>query len=224
VQNIAPDILVLQNTESLFTCISPPDLAHRVNALGVNSGASHTMAFMSWNVPLRHIKEYDLGNSSKCMLADISVDKERFLIFNVCLKGNFFNRPSQIKKLLGPDLLGRYDMLIPGIVTGDFMDTLWISGHPEFQSRLRRISPPLFRTTFPACCPVLSRDRFYISGGIEVEDIKIDSSVGVRKNFTHLPLIMDMRVHTGESAIRSELKSSGKVGQVLSGSSVFKCN
>lgn len=222
--DVAPDMLALQNTSALLRNISAPNLAQEVNASGVNSGASHTMVFMSWNFPLRQVQEYDLEDGSNCLVADVSVADERFLFFNVRLKGNFFRRPAQIKKLLGSDLLGRYDMLLPAIVGGDFMDTLWISGHPQFQSRLQRISPPLLRTTFPACCPVLSRDRFYTIGGIEVEHIKIDNSACTRKNLTHLPLIMDMHVHTGESVIRTEVEERGKMGQILSGSSVFKCN
>lgn len=222
--DVAPDMLSLQNTSALLSNISAPNLAQEVNASGVNSGGSHTMAFMSWNFPLRQVQEYDLGDGSKCLVADVSVAKERFLFFNVRLKGNFFRRPAQIKRLLGSDLVGRYDMLLPSIVAGDFMDTLWISGHPQFQSRFQRISPTLFRTTYPACCPVLSRDRFYVIGGIEVEHIEIDSSVHTRKNLTHLPLIMDMRVHTGESAIRTKIEPRSKMGQILSGSSVFKCN
>jgi len=217
-------MLALQNTSALFSNISAPNLAQEVKASGVNSGASHTMAFMSWNFSLRQVQEYDLGEGSNCLVADVSVAMERFLFFNVRLKGNFFRRPAQIKKLLGSDLLGRYDMLLPTIVAGDFMDTLWISGHPQFQSRLQRISPALLRTTFPACCPVLSRDRFYAVGGIEVEHVKIDNTPRTRKKLTHLPLIMDMRVHTGKSVIRTEMGVLSKMGQGLSGSSVFKCN
>lgn len=224
VADIAPDMLALQNTSALFSNISAPNLAQEVNASSLNSGASHTMAFMSWNFPLRQVQEYDLGDGSNCLVADVSVDKERFLFFNVRLKGNFFRRPAQIKKLLGSDLLGRYDMLLPAVIAGDFMDTLWISAHPQFQSRFQRISPTLLRTTYPACCPVLSRDRFYAIGGIEVIQVKIDNTARTRKNFTHLPLIMDMRVHTGESVIHTEDGVRGKIGQVFSGSSVFKCN
>ncbi len=222
--DVAPNLLALQNTSALLPSISAPDLAQKVNASGVNSGGSHSMAFMSWNFPLRQIQEYDLGDRSKCLVADVSVDKERFLFFNVCLKGNFFRRPGQIKKLLSPDLLGRYDMLLPTIVAGDFMDTLWISGHPQFQSRFQRISPAILRGTYPACCPILSRDRFYVIGGIEVNNVEIDNSARTRKNLTHLPLIMDISVHTGESAIRTEMKTRGKLDQALSSSSIFKCN
>lgn len=224
VSAIGPDMLALQNTSQIFADTSAPNLAEQLNAAGVNSGGSHSMAFMSWNFPLRQVQEYDLGDGSKCLVADLSVREERFLFFNICLKGNFFHRPAQIKKLLGPDLLGRYDMLLPAVVAGDFMDTLWISGHPQFQSRLKRISPRFFRTTYPACFPVLSRDRFYIIGGIEVEHIEIDNSLSTRKKLNHLPIMMDMRVHTGENIIRTGMETRGKMGQVLSGSSVFKCN
>lgn len=224
VSTVAPDMLALQNTSYLFSNITAPNLAQKVNATGVNSGGSHTMAFMSWNLPLRQVQEYDLGEGSKCLIADMSVNKERFLFFNVRLKGNFFRRPAQIKKLLGSDLLGRYDMLLPAIVAGDFMDTLWISGHPQFQSKLHRISPTLLRTTYPARCPILSRDRFYAIGGIEVENIKIDNSAAVRKSLSHLPLILDMHVHTGKNVIHTEMENRGNMSQILSGSSVFKCN
>ncbi|MGC9518810.1 MAG: endonuclease/exonuclease/phosphatase family protein [Desulfuromonadaceae bacterium] len=224
VSSIAPDLLALQNTSAILKKISAHNLAGEVNASEVNSGSTRCMAFMSWNIPLRQVQEYDLGEGSKCLVADISAARKRFLFFNICLKGNFFRRPVQIRKLLSSDLLGRYDMLLPAVVAGDFMDTLWISSHPQFQSRLKRVSPLLLRTTYPACCPVLSRDRFYTIGNIEVEHIEVDNNASLRKNLTHLPLIMDMRVHTGANVLRTEPESLGKVGRVLSGSSIFKCH
>lgn len=224
IREICPDIVALQNTAHIFSLISAPKLAQKANATGVNSGASHSMAFMSWKVPLKLVQEYDLGAGSNCMVADITLGKERFLFFNVRLRGNFFQRPGQIKKLLSADLLGRYDMLLPTVVAGDFFDTLWITGHPQFQSRLQRISPIFMRATYPACCPVVSRDRFYTIGGIQVERIKIDNSAQIRKKLSHLPLILDMQVDTRGAAVRTEADAHDKLERALSGSSVFKCN
>ncbi|MDD2556945.1 MAG: hypothetical protein RBR43_03475 [Desulfuromonadaceae bacterium] len=221
---INPDFVALQNTAHIFSEIPAAKLAQESNATGVNSGASHSMAFMSWKAPLKQVQEYDLGAGSNCMVADVTLGKERFLLFNVRLKGNFFQRPGQIKKLLSADLLGRYDMLLPSVIAGDFFDTLWVSGHPQFQSRLQRISPTFMRATYPARCPFISRDRFYVIGGIQVERIRIDNSALIRHKLTHLPLIMDMQVNTRGAALRVEIGAHEKLEQVLSGSSIFKCN
>jgi hypothetical protein len=115
-------------------------------------------------------------------------------------------------------------MLLPSVIAGDFFDTLWVSGHPQFQSRLQRISPTFMRATYPARCPFISRDRFYVLGGIQVERIRIDNSALIRRKLTHLPLIMDMQVNTRGAALRAEIGAHEKLEQVLSGSSIFKCN
>ncbi len=224
VSKIRPDFVVLQNTTHLFSAMSAAKLTQEVNATVVNSGASHSLAFMSWKAPLKQVQEYDLGAGSNCMVADVTQGKERFLLFNVRLKGNFFQRPGQIKRLLSPDLLGRYDMLLPTVVAGDFFDTLWVSGHPQFQSRLQRISPVFMRATYPARFPIISRDRFYAIGSIQVEHIRIDNNVQIRKKLSHLPLILDMQVHTRGAVIRAEVEAHDKLERALSGSSVFKCN
>ncbi|MDY0211902.1 MAG: hypothetical protein RBR06_02720 [Desulfuromonadaceae bacterium] len=224
ISQIRPDIVALQNTAHIFSVTPAAKLAQQVTASVVNSGASHTMALMSWKVPLKQVQEYDLGGGSNCMVADVTLGKQRFLFFNVRLRGSFFQRPGQIKKLLSPELLGRYDMLLPAVIAGDFYDTLWVSGHPQFQSRLQRISPIFLRATYPACCPFISRDRFYTIGGIQVEQIRIDSSAQIRKKLTHLPLILDMHVHTRGTAIWTEVKARDKLDRVLSSSSIFKCN
>ncbi len=224
IRDICPDFVALQNTSDIFSVISATELAQQVNAIVVNSGASHSMAFMSWKTPLKQVQEYDIGSESNCMVADVTLGKERFLFFNVRLKGNFFQRPGQIKKLLSEDLLGRYDMLLPTILAGDFFDTLWISGYPQFQRSLQRISPVFMRATYPACCPVISRDRFYKIGGVKVEKIKIDNNKQIREKLTHLPLIVDIEVQTHGVAIEAVPDIHGKLDRVLSSSSVFKCN
>lgn len=213
---VHPDLVTLQNTTDLFTSLSSADLRERLNASSINSGSSHSLAVISFTFPLKHIQEYDLGSGSYCMVADISARAERFLLFNLKLRGNFFNRPAQISKLLGSDLLSRYDMLLPTVVSGDFFDTLWISGHPGFQKSLQRIAPPFIRATYPARFPLLSRDRFYRSGGIRVEQVSIDNNHDIRRNFKHLPLILDMQVMQSGTSIRTEIDETGKMKQVFS--------
>lgn len=204
-----PHLIALQNTNCIPDATDLKFLADQCGYPHIHSGATSTLAFLTSNLTLKQVREYDLGTGASCMTVDVSRENERFLLFNLKMRQGFLHRPQQIKRLLGPDLLQKNDLHLPTLIVGDFFDTLWISGHPGFQRRLRRVAPLLRRGTYPACTPLFSCDRIYSLGGIRAQEIEIPFNKETRRATAHLPLFLTMEITSSRIVVPARRIVSG---------------
>lgn len=184
----APDIVALQQID-----VHAGDLAHLADDLGMHAYAAtetNGNALLSFH-PLKAVRNHDLGGGGRCQRADLDHQGQRLHLFNVRLTTDPEKRKSQIKTLLGPDLLGSDSLICPTLVLGDFAD-FWLGfGHFDLNLGMQRVRKPFFRATYPATLPLFGRDRAYIGRDLKVLDAKVLYSA--REASRHLPLILTLQ-------------------------------
>lgn len=199
----APDIVALQDVSGDAV---PDQLDHLSKRLGMKSYAAPgcgNNAYLSY-YPLKGVQEYDLGQGGNCLRADADIDGKRLHLLNVCLKNGNSERREQIDTLLGPDLLGDRALTCPTLILGDFADYYWGAGNMALNLNLSKGVRSLWRGTFPACCPVVDRDRAYYRGHLRIVDSTILWSKLARKASTHLPLILTAQITDPRTFLRAE--------------------
>jgi endonuclease/exonuclease/phosphatase family metal-dependent hydrolase len=199
----APDIVALQDIGDVT---EPDQIDYLSRRLGMNSYSMSRRggnAFLSY-YPLKGVQEYDLGNGGSCLRADADIEGKRLHLLNLCLKFGKVERRQQIDMLLGPDLLGDRTLTCPTLILGDFSDYYWGAGNMALNIHLSKGVPSLWRGTFPACCPVVDRDRAYYRGHLRIVDSTILWSKLARKASTHLPLILTAQITDPRTYLRTE--------------------
>ena len=200
-----PDCIVLQNIASnklrnSFLDKYNPD----------NFCYSHEHLLVISRYKIKAARFHRLGNSASCICVDICVNGRFFTLINIVLGGHFKNRPFQVKKLLA-DVVNTLPVAPPTMLAGDFGEVLGISCHYKFNKHFRRIYPSVFRSTYPASCPVFSRDRIYISYGLSGSNIHIDYSKLARIAAKHLPVIADVEIVDNRVAVLEKKTGSGNI-------------
>lgn len=213
IETAEADFVALQNIASIPSGYNLSTIACNTGYQFYSQGSTGTLALMAHR-RIKSIQTYDLGAGACCMKADIHIAQKRFYIFNINFRGNFFSRPTQIRRLLGPNLIDTNTLSLPTILLGDFYDIVWTSYHYRFNDQLRRFSPPFLRATYPSYCPLISRDRVYALGGIKLHHISIDHSKSARAATLHLPIITDVEVNDNRIAITSTVKDKPKAQQM----------
>lgn len=206
INKVSADYVALQNISDLRKPYDLMKLATETGKAFSSYNAQKSIALIS-NKPLKYVQTYDLGDGGGCMKADLIADKKRFSLINISLKGNFFKRPQQLNKLLGPDLFNTLSLTHPLLLIGDFRDVVWISGHNKFYGALKRLSPIIFGGTYPAKFPVFSCDRAYAMNGIKLINMSIVYSKEARRASKHLPIIVDIQINDNRVAIESRANS-----------------
>lgn len=199
-ETAAATFVAVQNVNSLPSGQSIATLAAQTGYTFSEVSSNGSLAILA-RQPLKFIQTYDLGAGAYCMKVDVHNKDKRFILLNVALRGKFFKRPAQIRSLLGPNLLDPATLSLPTVVLGDFYDIVWVSGHYLFNDQLRRYAPPWLRATYPACLPIIGRDRIYAMGGIQISNISINHSNDARHATYHLPIIFDIKITDSRIAI-----------------------
>lgn len=197
------DFIALQNVTCLSVCHS---LAKQFGySLYTNNQQSQStvLALLSKQVTKIN-RTYDLGHGAGCMYSEHTNEDVRFNLLNIEMKGGFFRRPEQIRKLLNLDLFKSHSLQLPSLVVGDFLDSIWVSGHYQFQDKFIRLSPTFLRGTYPSCCAVFSRDRIYATEQIKLHAIHIDRSKSARKATRHLPIIIDVEIQDNRISLTAQ--------------------
>ncbi len=206
----APDIVALQDIGDAGETDQLDFLARR---LGMESYASRRFggnAFLSY-YPLKGVQEYDLGKGGSCLRADADIEGKRLHLLNIQLKSGKQQRQQQIISLLGPDLLGDRSLICPTLILGDFADYYWGPGNVALNVNLKKGARSLWRATFPACFPVVNRDRAYTRGYLRLVDSTILWSKQARKASTHLPLILTAQITDPRTYLRTEKLSRSRM-------------
>lgn len=204
-----PDIVALQGIDAE----APQDhlirLEQRLGLKAYSKGRLNCNAFLS-SFRLAGLCEYDLGEQGVCLRADADVRGKRLHLFNLRLPPALGGPIRQIHNLLGKELLGDDSLVCPIMLLGDFGDYFWNLGNIELNLRMRSVRRPLLGGTYPACFPVIGRDRAYLRGRIQVKASSIIKSRDARWASSHLPLILTTEIHDPARTLRvKELKRSG---------------
>jgi endonuclease/exonuclease/phosphatase family metal-dependent hydrolase len=199
----APDIVALQDIGADSASDQLDYLAKRLGMKSYAGSCAGGNAFLSY-YPLKGVQGYDLGKGGRCLRADADIDGKRLHLLNLCLKSGKLERQQQISSLLGPDLLGDRSLTCPTLLIGDFADYYWGAGNMALNMNLNKGARSLWRGTFPACCPVVDRDRAYTRGYLRIVDSTILWSKLARKASTHLPLILTAQITDPRTFLRTE--------------------
>jgi endonuclease/exonuclease/phosphatase family metal-dependent hydrolase len=187
------DLITLQNVTSLSVCrrlATQFGYSLYTNNQENQSGGLVLLSKRSIKISRTYDFEYGAG----CMYSEHTNGECRFNVLNVAMKGAFFKRPEQIRKLLSLDLFQTHSLQFPSLILGDFFDSIWVSGHYQFQDKFTRLSPTFLRGTYPSYFPILSRDRVYATDHIKLLAIHIDRSGPARKATIHLPIVLDVEI------------------------------
>jgi endonuclease/exonuclease/phosphatase family metal-dependent hydrolase len=155
-------------------------------------GARET-AFLS-TLPLRGVRETDLGYGGWCLQADLDHRGKRLHLFNLQLSFTPTRRRVQFGTLLSSDVLGNPSLVCPTLVLGDFADPLWWFSSFCLDRNLFQAPRPVLGATYPAPFPLLSRDRAYMRGDIRVLETRVIRSAAARKASSHLPVQLKVQV------------------------------
>jgi endonuclease/exonuclease/phosphatase family metal-dependent hydrolase len=204
-----PDIVALQGIDAEAPFDHLIRLEQRLGLKAYSPGRRDCNAYLS-SFRLAGLREYDLGQQGVCLRADADVHGKRLHLFNIRLQPALTGRIRQIHALLGSELLGDDALVCPVMVLGDFGDFFWNLGNLELNMRLRPVARPLWRATYPACFPVVGRDRAYLRGQVKVTDSFIERSPLAREASSHLPLILTTEIHEPARTLRvKEIKRTG---------------
>ena len=193
IADAAPDIVALQETTPAGLGDPLSYLAEHLGMTLYRDPAGFPAGFLS-HLPLRGVQGLDLGDGGYCLRADVDLGGKRLHLLNVRLDPAPRRRARQVKGLLGPNLLGNPSLICPVLVLGDFADFFWSAGSLSLTSSLRPAMRPLWRATYPACCPLFGRDRAYLRGPVRVLDGTINRSYLARQASSHLPLTLTVQV------------------------------
>jgi len=160
-------------------------------------------AFLSY-LPLRGVRDFDLGGGGVCQRADLEIDGKRVHLFNVALKQNPLLRRLQISRLLGPDLLGSRDLVCPTMVLGDYADFWWGPGNLNLAMALRQAPRPLWHATYPAFFPLFGQDRAYLRGEVKIVESSVMRQRPARQASSHLPMILTIQVNDPRKYLRQQ--------------------
>ncbi|OHB27779.1 MAG: hypothetical protein A2X84_10440 [Desulfuromonadaceae bacterium GWC2_58_13] len=199
----APDIVALQDIGDEVATDQLNYLSGRLGMKCYSTSPCGGNAFLSY-YPLKGVLEYDLGKGGSCLRADADIEGKRLHLLNLCLKSGKLERRHQIDALLGPDLLGDRALTCPTLILGDFADYYWGAGNLALNVNLSKGVRSLWRGTFPACFPVVDRDRAYYRGYLRIVDSTILWSKLARKASTHLPLILTAQITDPRTFLRAE--------------------
>ena len=85
---------------------------------------------------------------------------------------------------------------LPTLIVGDFNDWRNTLGHGPFSRHsLAQVTVPLNRfRSFPAYYPVISLDKAFVGGAIEVRHARVVHSLLARRASDHLPLVVDFHL------------------------------
>ncbi|WP_432821860.1 endonuclease/exonuclease/phosphatase family protein [Trichloromonas sp.] len=199
----APDIVALQDVGDEAASDQIVTLSRRLGMKSYAAPGCGGNAFLSY-YPLKGVLAYDLGKGGSCLRADADIDGKRLHLLNLRLKTGKLERQQQISSLLGPDLLGDRALTCPTLILGDFADYYWGAGNMALNMNLSKGVRSLWRGTFPACCPVVDRDRAYTRGHLRIVDSTILWSKLARRASTHLPLIVTAQITDPRTFLRTE--------------------
>ncbi|SDE59150.1 endonuclease/exonuclease/phosphatase family protein [Desulfuromonas thiophila] len=181
------DIVALQYAD----LVSLDELVFYTGFSQIRVGQRSGLALLA-SVPIfQQVQEFDLGAGASCQVADVRFSIYRFLLVNLRLCGGFWFRPQQLHRLFGPDIFQRSHLALPCILVGDFFDGIWLSMFNPFQQNLKRVAPFWCRATYPACFPLIARDRIYKMNGILVNQVEILYCIRERFLCSHLPLFLN---------------------------------
>ena len=118
------DLIALQEAVSDIGVDPLAGIAQRLGMQLHAGAASRATAFLS-TVPLRGVRETDLGHGGWCLQADLDHQGKRLHLFNLQLSFTPTRRRVQLGTLLSSDLIGNPSLVCPTLVLGDFADPLW---------------------------------------------------------------------------------------------------
>lgn len=193
IADAVPDIVALQEVGSKKPFDQLPYLAEHLGMTAYRDPAGIPAAFLA-HLPLRGVQAFDLGFGGYCLRADLDLTGKRLHLLNIRLHAAPGNRIRQIEKLLGPELLGNPSLVCPVLVLGDFADFFWSAGNLSLTSALRPALRPVWRATYPSCCPLFGRDRAYLRGPVRVLDGAINRTYLARQASRHLPLTLTVQI------------------------------
>jgi len=201
VENNGADLIALQNVTNLPLCHNLADRFGYTLYANEQTEPSLFLVLLA-KYPVKIFNTYDLHDNAYCMYSEHTLGDCRFNLLNVVLKGGFFKRPEQIRTLLDLDVLKSTRLQFPSVVVGDFFDSVWITSHLSFQKLFIRLSPTLFRGTYPSFFPVFSRDRIYASEQVKLQTVMIDRSRCARDATLHLPTIVDVEIQDNRNLVK----------------------
>jgi len=192
----APDIVALQDVEA-------GQAAALADALGLSCFIPTVFngnAILS-SFPLRGLQGFDLGYGGTGIRGDVDLRGKRLHLFNVNIL-SWKHGAHQMANLLGPDLLGHRTIVCPTLLLGDFSLLPWYTSAMGLAFSYRNAIKPFRGGTFPSCFPIVSRDRIYMKGGIQVVDYRVIRTQQARSTSTHLPIVLTLRFHDPSSYLR----------------------
>ncbi|MEZ4600943.1 MAG: hypothetical protein R2940_14235 [Syntrophotaleaceae bacterium] len=193
IRQVAPDLVALQDVNSGEDLDQLGFLARQLGMAAYGKERPGGNAFLSY-YPLKGVQEYDLDGEGCCLRADLDIAGRRVHLFNVRLKGLYFRPRRQIANLLGLELLGKSSVACPVLILGDFAGFSRGAGDFALLPSLRRAPRPLRSATYPACFPLLSRDRGYLGEGLKIEKASVQRTDPASRASTHLPMIYTVRI------------------------------
>ena len=210
IADAAPDIVALQGLATTREPDVLPYLAERLGLTAYRDAGGGPFAYLSY-FRLKGVQQFDLGYGGGCLRADVELGGKRLHLLNVALDSFPRFRSHQVAHLLGPDLLGNPSLACPALILGDFADYFWGTGNLELASMLRRARRPLWRGTYPACCPAFGRDRAYLRGGVRVLDASVNRSFLARQASNHLPLTLTVQITDTRRSVRLTQLAGGRM-------------
>jgi endonuclease/exonuclease/phosphatase family metal-dependent hydrolase len=149
-------------------------------------------AFLSY-YPLHHLQSFCLSELGCCLRAELDFGQKRMHFYNVWIDGERQHK-EQIDSLLGDDLLGAQHLGVPALILGDFGDHRRGGINWDLLLALQRVTKPLVHGTYPAWLPLLSRDRAYILGDLQVLAVEVVRNCLARNASSHLPLLLTVEI------------------------------
>ncbi len=213
IEDKAPDIVALQEVDATPQAGHLELLAEKLGMHVYSQKRKGANAILSY-YPLTGVREFDLGNDGLCQVADLEKDGRKIHIFNVRLTSGASSRRSQIKKLLGPDLLSSREVSCPALILGDFADNWFGPGNMTLRFMLQKARQPvLWGGTYPAKFPIFNRDRAYLQGELRILDSQVIRSKRCRYAALHLPLILTIQMIDPRIYLRTKdpVKASGRM-------------
>lgn len=182
----APDLVALQQCP-----LERHPLEQLANRLGMRVYTSAGDGAYLADLPLRGVRSFDLGGGGSCLRADADLGGRRLHLFNARLTGGCRNRDSQVRALLGSDLLGHRDLAGSCLLLGELPGLIW---RLRLAGELRSVPRPWWSPTTPAHRPIRTHARAYLCGALQADSGQVLFSPAARRAATHLPFLFTIQL------------------------------
>jgi len=145
---------------------------------------------------VRRIENYDISvrwrEQRGCLRADLQFGKSVLHAFNVHFGTMFYERRSQVRKLLREEILKNPELSGFRIVMGDFNE--WNPGFVTglLEKHFGRATP---LRTFPVFRPVLTLDHIYFDHVFHPKEIRVHRSPITLRASDHLPVVAELELN-----------------------------